>query len=401
MADITIDSSVTTTTEITTTNRSLVWISQTTGYIFFVDSGRDLHFRKTTDSGASWGTETTIRTGTIIKFCIWYDKWTKDDTGTIIHIAFVDSDDSDITYNSFSTADDTLDGEVTVLAGTSSGTGDFSTCCVSIVKSEGGNVYCGGWIDPDGENGFLKATQSPATSFASRTSMADGNAVDRIQLLPGNETDTNDIWAIYQDVSANLITLKVYDDSGNSWSESSTIDGIVDNSAFWEFDSAMRNSDGHAILLMWEAHSAILTPDPALVLHDITNITTFSKKTDVFAADDVFGICGLMVNQDNDDIYACYTADKTSGDIVYKLSDDGGDTWGSQTAMSATTDDHRAICGGGTSVKDGGRWMPVWYNDDLRDLITNADNSVTLGVVAAVANIYGYSDPFVSVQYVG
>ena len=105
MADIIIDGSPSSVLYLKATSRSLVWVSSTTGYIFYVEGpGVDLHYRKTTDSGATWGNAVTIRTGTIQTFAIWYDKWTKDDSGDVIHIAFVDSGPDDIIYNSFSTA---------------------------------------------------------------------------------------------------------------------------------------------------------------------------------------------------------------------------------------------------------------------------------------------------------
>ena len=144
MANILIDSDISADSAGNTQPRSLVWKSPTTGYIFFIDSSADLHYRKTTDSGASWGTEVSVRTGTVQKFAIWYDKWTKDDTGDIIHIAFVDSGLNDITYNSLDTSDDSLGGEVTTFSGSTADTvQDWANSCVSIVKERGGNVYVG------------------------------------------------------------------------------------------------------------------------------------------------------------------------------------------------------------------------------------------------------------------
>ena len=379
--DITVDSSVENALNLIAQPRSLVWINSTTGYIFFADGGIDLHYRKTTDSGATWATEVNIKTGTVVKFVIWYDKWTKDDTGDVIHIAFVDRISDDILYNSFSTSDDTLDGELIVFNGASASGIGWQNGGISIVKARGGNIYVGGWIDNNGENGFFRATDSPATSFTARTDTGfiEGIEVDRIMFLAGNEADSNDIWSIYQDVSANEMTLKVYDNSANTWNESSVIDSIDETSIFFGFDSMDRHSDGHAILVLWnEQRSA--TGD--LAVHDITNITTFSEKTDVVSNSDVFGIVGLLINQQNDDLYVDYNDGLNPGQIVYQKSTDGGGSWDGELAMSVTEDNHRLVMGGTSVGDDGGRWMPVWFNDDINALLTNFDNAINISAVS-------------------
>ncbi len=374
-ADITVDGDVSGATNENTQPKSLVWINKDTGYIFLLDNMRNLFYRKTTDAGLNWGARVTVKLSTVQKFVIWYDKWTKNDTGTIIHIALVQSAVDDIIYNSLDTSDDSLGGEVTVFDGVSANFGNWATGLISIVKAEGGNIYVGGWIDNVGEHGFWRATDSPATSFTSRTSLTEGNEVDRIMLLAGNEADSNDIWSIYQDVSTNEITLKVYDDSANSWSESSVIDTMVENVAYFGFDTMDRHSDGHAILVMWNEHQS---SSADLVVHDITNITIFSEKANIVTNNFAWGIVSLLINQQNDDLYAGYNIDTSVGAIVYQKSINGGTNWGGQTAMSVTVGDHKLVIGG-TSVGDsGGRWMPIWFNDDTRDLITNFDNSIEI-----------------------
>ncbi len=378
-ADTVVDSSVFTNYNQKVNPRSLVWTDNNVGYILFIDNAGNFHYRKTTDGGANWDTEVSIREGSIQKIAVWYDKWTSGDTGDVIHVAFIDADDDDITYNSFSISDDTLDGEITVFSGTSAASpvSDWSDAGISIVKSRGGNIYVGGWIDLDGENGFWRATDSPATSFSARvdTGFIEGNAVDRIMFLAGSEADSDDIWSIYQDVSADIITLKVYDNSGNSWSESSTIDSISENAVIFGFDSMDRHSDGHAILVLW---NALQSNDGDLAVHDITDINTFSQKTNVVTNSNTFGFSGLLINQQNDDLYVAYTTGVTTAAITYQLSQDGGDNWDGQTAMSETSDDHRQITGGTSVGDDGGKWMPIWFNDDLDDILANLGNSITI-----------------------
>ncbi|KKK53947.1 hypothetical protein LCGC14_3089670, partial [marine sediment metagenome] len=274
-----------------------------------------------------------------------------------------------------------LDGELIVFNGASASGIGWQNGGISIVKARGGNIYVGGWIDNNGENGFFRATDSPATSFTARTDTGfiEGIEVDRIMFLAGNEADSNDIWSIYQDVSANEMTLKVYDNSANTWNESSVIDSIDETSIFFGFDSMDRHSDGHAILVLWnEQRSA--TGD--LAVHDITNITTFSEKTDVVSNSDVFGIVGLLINQQNDDLYVDYNDGLNPGQIVYQKSTDGGGSWDGELAMSVTEDNHRLVMGGTSVGDDGGRWMPVWFNDDINALLTNFDNAINISAVS-------------------
>lgn len=385
VADITVDNNVYTFLGTHMQPRSLVWINKTDGYVFFLDDGAYFNYRKTTDAGATWGIEVTVEPGTNRKFAIWYDKWTKDDTGDLIHTAVFDADYPAIYYNSLNTSNDSLSGAVVVFGGDTGDTSNsWSRTGVSIVKARGGNIYVGGWIDKDGENIFKSSTTSPATSFSTKTSMADGDSPDRIMFLAGNEIDSNDIWSIYQDVGANLITLKVYNSSANAWSESGTIDAIVENSYFFEFDAMDRHSDGHAILVMWNEYSSA-TGD--LVVWDIENKTDWTAKTYVVSNDDTFGIVGLLINQQNDDLYVAYSTNNETGAIVYQKSTDDGGTWDGETAMSETTDDHRVVAGGTSIGDEGGRWMPVWFNDDLDDLLTNSGNSIEIAAAAGELDV--------------
>ena len=94
---------------------------------------------------------------------------------------------------------------------------------------------------------------------------------------------------------------------------------------------------------------------------------------------------------------------KNTGSIVYKLSTDGGDIWGTETELAASKDDHRITMGGTSVGNDGGRVQPAWFNDDLNDLKTNKDNSIEIAAFVPSVILgtgFGYSSPFVSISYV-
>lgn len=382
MADIQVESDAQDTSNTAMQPRNLVWTSPTTGYVFFIESGQDLHYRKTIDSGASWSTEATVRTASIISFSVWYDKWTPGDTGDLIHIAYVEANADDMMYDSLDTSDDSLGGPVVVFNGSSAAFGDWNDKCITVSKSRAGGIFVSGWIDAAGEHDTAKGNADPPTSFASINDVADGSAVDMIQLLPDcNSADPEDMWCIYHDASNNGITLKVYDDSGNSWSESTAFDSLDESSGYFVFDSMIRHSDGHAIVVAWN-NSQSITGD--LVAWDITNITTWSQLTNIVENDSVYGTCGLMINQQNDDLYVVYSDGGTTGNILYALSENDGSTWSAGNSMSATADDHRAFLGGTSVGDEGGRWQPIWFNDDLNDLMTNTDNAINIPVAVAV-----------------
>ena len=70
---------------------ALFYISDTVGYHFFINSLVDLVYSKTTDGGASWGANVTIKTGTISCAAAYWEKQTPGDNGTLIHLTYLDT----------------------------------------------------------------------------------------------------------------------------------------------------------------------------------------------------------------------------------------------------------------------------------------------------------------------
>lgn len=379
MADIQIDGYVQNTLYEHETPRSLVWTSPTVAYVFYTDSNYYFVYSKTTDGGQNWGAAVTIKgvTATLKRYSIWFDKWTNGDSGDIVHMTYGDSTGDDVYYISLDTSSDTLGTPVLIFEGESFVSGRWSLACTSLIKTRGGNLCCGGWYDDDADDLMFYKSEDDGATWTSKAAVGDGLLVDRIMFVNGGETDTNDFLCIYQDVSANALTVKTYDDSANSWSESSTIDTITEVSYFFGFDAIDRHSDDHVILAMRESPTS-----GDLAVWDITDGSTYTKKTDVKTSVSSYGIVGLVINQQTDDLYVTYTSATTTGSIKYKKSTDGGSNWGSETALSATSDDHCALISGSSIGDSGGRFQPIWFNDDLNDLITNYDNGVSIAAVA-------------------
>ncbi|KKK46354.1 hypothetical protein LCGC14_3164010, partial [marine sediment metagenome] len=110
-----------------------------------------------------------------------------------------------------------------------------------------------------------------------------------------------------------------------------------------------------------------------------------------------YALVSVFVNQANDDIYVAYaggTDFTTLVKVFYQLSQNGGANWDGQAAMQANLeDDERWISCGAVKKVWGGKFQPVWFNDDLNDLFTNTDNGISIAAVVAA----GWSHKFLGV----
>ncbi len=372
MADITVDASVNSTLYTRSIRAGPVWVGPDTAYAFYVDGSANFVYRKTTDGGATWGSPVTvIAAGTFLQVSIWYDRWTPGSVGRTIHCVVTDSSADDVIYRGLATVTDTLSTQIVVFDGATF-TGAYP---VDIVRARGGNLYIGFWGDTDGERGFYRSTDNGAT-WTSRAQVADGDAADGILLMPGNETDKDDIWCIYWDRSADELSLKVYDNSGDSGSET-TVVSATDSSTYYQMSVAPRHSDNHVLLAVWNKLPAASADLLLLDIGDSSDITGVGiplLNTDESAQ------VAILINQQNDDIYVAYLKGGTweaTVDVKYKKSTDGGTTWGSEQDYSqASADDIRAVWAGISIGSDGGRFQPTWFNDDLDDLFVNVANSI-------------------------
>ncbi|MFH0712335.1 MAG: hypothetical protein V2A55_00530 [Candidatus Jorgensenbacteria bacterium] len=383
-ADITVDTGDTTPIAGFQAPRALVWTSALIGYFFYIDSDNDFKYAKTTNGGSSWSaavaeidTDTTI---TALAFDVWYDKWTPGDNGTTIHIWWSQIDLDDIEYRALDTSNDSFGAMRQVFSSTDavSNRANF----ISGTKARGGNLYVVGTVDAAAECEFGRSIDSGATWDLTRATPQEACG-DQGILFPGNETDTQDIWMLYDDISAELLTLKTNDDSANSWSESATTIPFTDETTLGTgeggYGGSIRQSDGHLIAA---THSQIDNAATDFEMWDINGTGSVTALTDITTNIDDNYYPSVFIDQNTDDIYVSYAGKRdgletlgTTVGIYYTKSTDGGANWSAgDTAYSESTGNFRQNWAG----MMGNRFGVIWRNDGTEGLTFNYVNSLDL-----------------------
>jgi len=386
MADVAFGTGITTTLlHLVAARGGPFWITPLIGYVIFVDNALDLAYRKTLDGGATWEAKNTLVAGAVYAYDCWADWQTPGDSGTKIHMVCHEGNTDEVIYVSLDTSNA---AETTDTIEVCQGTGNFDTSIArtvhacSITKARGGNIAVAFHYLDDATFPFYGFYTSPdGDTWTSRLNPREIN-FDHLLLFPGNETDTQDLWALYWDASTNTVSLKTYDNSGNSWSEQIISAFMNESAAYLQMDGAIRISDGHLIVALWSEYDDA-TAD--LRAYDINGAGDIDLLTELLSNSDHSFLTSVFIDQSTDDIYVAYargTAVEAEVKVFYKKSDDGGGSWGGETAMQANAeDDERWISCGAMKEAWGGMFLPVWFNDDINDLFCNTDNAISIAAV--------------------
>ncbi len=284
-----------------------------TVYAFGKDAGDVFVVLKSADAGVSWGSPQTLITGkNVDRFALWYDKWTSGDTGTIVHIIFANTTDTEFSYFSFDTSDDTETGIVTAAALTPATDPQQS---ISICKTRGGNLVAGGSptgsVSPD--QFFTRSTDSGA-NWTVKADFSTSTEWLYFLCVPGNETDDNDVWAIISERPNAEVTFAVYDDSADSWSET-----VLDDSGTFlrrNIAAAVRHSDGHVFVVMSEG----VGEGTKLLSWDINGASSITVRTDVTTGTNETVFPAMFIDQATGKIYVVYGEDAPAPNVVYRIS---------------------------------------------------------------------------------
>jgi hypothetical protein len=312
-------------------------------YLIFIDASSDVVFRKSTDGGLNYDAPVVIFAGTAIGLAVWYDKWSGLSTG-LIHVAYTQDVTDDTLYRTIDTANsDALSTQTTIFAGTSAaGAGH-----ISIARMRGGNVLCKTCIDAGVEGGFFRLPNANVPNGAwdaARTINEALAAADKMIILPGFAADNQDAIGIFWDNSASQISRQLYDDSANTWAETSIATGMTGLQAAvagMNFSATVDLANSRIIMVAWSATDAA---NADLRCWTITEsaITETSTNVVLNSTDDQ-GLCAIALDTVNDDWYVFYCGKSdgsetwtTSLSVQYKVSTDAGATWSAEQTTLAT-----------------------------------------------------------------
>src|SRR3990172_2664385 len=306
-------------------------------YCFYVDGQSDLGYKKSTDGGRTWSKETVIFVGSVQTVAVWYDRWSNIAAG-LIHLAYTETASDAILYRNIDTENnDSLGTQTTVFAGSTAIAGGS----LSITRARGGNLVVAGSINAGNEDGAWESTDAGATRGSTIADPSEGATQDQYLLLPGWNADTQDVMLIFWDASNDELSVKRYDDSGNSWAEASIATGMVDlvaTSGFPNFAAAVDLANSQNVVVAWTNTD---TANADLRCWKITDTTITEVTNVVLNGTDDQGLCAIMIDTVSGVWWVAYggksDGSETWGTLVGvygKASADTGSTWGAETNLA-------------------------------------------------------------------
>lgn len=364
MAEVTINSTLFNVNHQGNNSPSSVFISGRIGYAFFVSSAENLVYSKTTDGGATWGAAVNVAAdGDERGYAIWYDRWTKNDAGTKIHIAYGRNGNQQVYYRNLDTATDTVSSAVGV-------TGDlgltgFDYTYPSICKSNVGYLFISaGGTGASRVEDIWKSTNGGANWASTGVTFLD--TIDECCLMP-METADGDIMAVVLDNSATDLLSFIYDETTDTWSGATTIDGTFNKTntdryrRAWGMARDPRNGD---IYVAGDNDPNTAGGDLKVYKY----VSSWTTMTDVYTNIGADGAMAKIAIACTGTIYVIYSRGAAGAESVYyKVSTDGASTWGVETLLSATADTITIVKIG----QNDNRIYGIWYNTDLDDLLGN------------------------------
>jgi hypothetical protein len=302
----------------------------------YVQSGLVLMLRKSTNGGLTWERVITISTPTTItNWACWYDRWSGIN-GDLIHFAYANSADDDINYRNYNVSTNALSTQTVVFAGASTASGG----ALSITRARGGNLVVAGSIDAGAEDGAWRSTDTGAT-WGAIADPSEAATQDQYLLAPGWNADTQDVMLFFWDASANEISVKRYDNSANTWGETSIATSMADTvatTAYPNYNVTVDLTNSRNVLVAW---SAVDLANADLRCWTVTD-TTITEVTNVVLNSVLEqGLCAIGIDSSTEYWYVFYGGASDGSEtffsnlnVYYKVSTDGGTTWGPETKIS-------------------------------------------------------------------
>lgn len=330
---------------------AVVFTTDQTGYAFYIDSGANCVYRKTTNGGASWGNAVTvdsINTTDCIGHGVWYDQWTPGDTSdTIIHI--VTNDASDVYYTSLNTSGDTL--STTINASSTNQGGSFASGAnfISMTKGTNGALYMS---IVDNSDSFVLRCTTTCTTASNWTeagtnpfTLADGD----YELLVPQSGDN--IMAIYQDTSTDTIKSQLYTYSSNTWSGSWTTiaSSVLENQTYDAAIGAVVDKSTYDIYVQWVKNQEVPGFNDELQTALYTG-GAWSLKSEVVSDTSTANILtsSLSYDQLSQTVWSIWAQaddkmNRTLQNYYVSSSSDGMTTWSTPVRINTTPEDRRQV----------------------------------------------------------
>ena len=358
-------------------HRVLVWTTVLIGYVFYRNTSFRHVYRKTTDGGITWAASVDLFTyddtsGGIGPLDVWYDRWTRDDTGTKIHICSQGhiSTSGRVQYRSLDTSGDTLSGIVNVASSTFDG--NIQGFQEAITKAIGGNLYIAGNTNRV-TRVFFRSTDGGA-NWTERAVLTDAAADKVVGLYYGAEADNQDIWAVI--FVTDTYKFRVYDDSGDSWASADIVNVGGAHIGWPVTPGVMRHSDDHLLFAIFTGHTNTIT-NGDIKFFDIASSASITERASIETT--LAGIRGvtILLDQTLDDVYVAYShnpSDDDTGDVFYRKSTDGGVTW--ETAVTFKLLDDSAnqgliSCPSSSFIGEESRVFLMWLERNTFDAFTH------------------------------
>jgi|GEM_PF-2896236 len=348
-----------------------VQVSSSNIYQFYVIDTGDTVYKKSTNGGASYGSEVFVADTDMVT--IWYDKWTPGISTSRVHIWWHDADNF-IGYRNLDTSTDTFSAEENIVS-VGTGSGNFNGRKITGTISRGGKLYAYYWSQADGNtSGFFRSSDDGDT-WSSATNLTEDEE-DKYQLIPGADTDNNDIAVVFSDDSANQMAYKMYDDSANTWGSSKAIGSQVNidfHDDMYSFSVAIRHSDNHAIVA-YKFDRDTSSDDIKVSDLTLTAAGSATALTNVLTDTNEVGEVAVSINNNDDAVRVWYVRGgtyATSTDIYFKESTDDGSSWGSETKINTTTAGWKWLAADlGVAPGGTGGWQVVGFDNTASELFS-------------------------------
>lgn len=400
-APVSIDTVATVVNSNIVTGGQTVFVSDQVGYTFYRDNtpnnGRCV-YSKTIDGGQTWDTPVRIDgQSDCIKVVVWYDQWTPGNTGSNIHIVTLDTGDDDVWYNRLDTTSDTrLLGESPVNITASLGYSGAVTEAAnthSVTVATDGVIYA---AVSDNSDSIIVSCSSNCDINTNWIEVGTPgtlpNATDHNLLMP---LSSGSILLINRNISPGLIRSRVW--NGTVWGSWSTIDSAAGYQPL--FPGAISATLDHVsgnIYLLYAADNDNFSIDDHDIRTAVFDGSTWSSMTDVITNAPGRGLHSVAAALDSNTgaVYAMYTirtsiGSNTSGNVYYKVSNDGMLSWGSEQGPLNVSSGN--LYGPFSNVFSNERIYAAWYdpatNERFGETVADIGPDTIVGVLGSQESV--------------